>query len=67
VLARRASRRPSVTAREGRVEVLQGVTPASQVLAARFENLREGAKALVVANKTAPVASAAASTPTHIR
>lgn len=49
--------------REGRVEVLQGLTPASQVLAARFDNLREGAKATVVAAKTAPVASAAASTP----
>lgn len=49
--------------REGRVEVLQGLTPASQVLAARFDNLREGAKASVVAAKTAPVASAAASTP----
>ena len=31
-----------------------------QVLAARFENLREGAKAQVVAQKLAPVASAAA-------
>ena len=67
VLARRAVTLGRRDAREGRVEVLQGVTPASQVLAARFENLREGAKALVVANKTAPVASAAASTPTHIR
>jgi hypothetical protein len=49
--------------RIGKVEVLQGVTPSSQVLAARFDNLREGAKALVVASKAAPVASAAASTP----
>jgi RND family efflux transporter MFP subunit len=49
--------------REGRVEVLQGLTPASQVLAARFDNLREGAKATVVAAKSAPVASAAASAP----
>jgi RND family efflux transporter MFP subunit len=49
--------------RQGRVEVLQGLTPASQVLAARFDNLREGAKATVVAAKSAPVASAAASTP----
>jgi len=49
--------------REARVEVLQGVSSGSQVLAARFDNLREGAKALVVAAKTAPVASAAASTP----
>lgn len=67
VLARRAVTVGRRDAREGRVEVLQGVTPASQVLAARFENLREGAKALVVASKTAPVASAAASTPANIK
>ena len=46
--------------RNGRVEVLQGLTEANQVLAARFDNLREGAKAVVVA-RTAPVASASAS------
>ncbi len=63
LLARRAVTLGRKDPREGRVEVLQGVTPASQVLAARFDNLREGAKALVVAGKTAPVASAAASTP----
>ena len=49
--------------REGRVEVLQGVRAGGQVLAARFDNLREGAKAVVVATKSAAVASAAASTP----
>ena len=63
VLARRAVTLGRRDAREGRVEVLQGVDPASQVLAARFDNLREGAKALIVVAKTAPVASAAASTP----
>ena len=62
-LARRAITVGRRDEREGRVEVLQGVTPASQVLAARFDNLREGAKASVVAAKSAPVASAAASTP----
>jgi membrane fusion protein (multidrug efflux system) len=62
-LARRAVTLGRRDAREGRVEVLQGVSPASVVLAARFDNLREGAKANVVVNKTAPVASAAASTP----
>jgi membrane fusion protein, multidrug efflux system len=46
--------------RNGRVEVLQGLNERNQVLAARFDNLREGAKALVVA-RTAPVASASAS------
>ena len=49
--------------REGRVEVLQGVRAGGQVLAARFDNLREGAKAVVVATKSAAVASGAASTP----
>jgi len=63
VLARRAVTVGRRDEREGRVEVLQGVGPGSQVLAARFDNLREGAKALVVAAKSAPVASAAASTP----
>jgi len=47
--------------REGRVEVVDGVTPAAQVLAARFDNLREGARATIVASKSAPVASASAS------
>lgn len=47
--------------REGRVEVLQGLKPDAQVLAARFDNLREGAKATVVAAKTAKVAASGAS------
>jgi membrane fusion protein, multidrug efflux system len=63
VLARRAVTVGRRDERVGRVELLQGVTPASQVLAARFDNLREGAKAAVVAHKAAPVASAAASVP----
>jgi RND family efflux transporter MFP subunit len=46
----------------GRVEVLNGVTPEAQVLAARFDNLKEGGKAVVV-DKAQPVASAAASMP----
>lgn len=45
--------------REGRVEVLQGLAPESQVLAARFDNLREGSKAAVVASRAPKVASAA--------
>ena len=48
---------------QNRVEIKQGLLPGSQVLAARFDNLREGAKAFVVATKSAPLASAAASTP----
>ena len=47
--------------REGRVEVLQGLSPNAQVLAARFDNLREGAKASVVVSKT-KVAEATKST-----
>jgi membrane fusion protein, multidrug efflux system len=45
----------------GRVEVLTALVPDAQVLAARFDNLREGAKAVVVAGKSPPIASAAAS------
>jgi RND family efflux transporter MFP subunit len=62
-LARRAVTVGRRDAREGRVEVLAGVAPGSQVLAARFDNLREGGKAVVVASKSSAVASAAASTP----
>lgn len=69
VLARRAVTLGRKDERDGRVEVLQGVAPGSQVLAARFDNLREGAKASVVAAKAVPaekaaeIASAAASVP----
>lgn len=45
----------------GLVEVIAGLTPAAQVLAAGYDNLREGAKAVVV-ERTGPTASAAAST-----
>jgi membrane fusion protein (multidrug efflux system) len=69
VLARRAVTLGRRDEREARVEVLAGLTPASQVLAARFDNLREGAKAAVVATKAATVASAAsaAAAPTATR
>lgn len=60
VLLRRAITTGRRDEREARVEVLQGLPPGSQVLAARFDNLREGSKAVVVA-RAAPVASAAAS------
>jgi membrane fusion protein, multidrug efflux system len=49
--------------REGRVEITDGLTPTAQVLSARFDNLREGARAVVVAGKAGPVASASASAP----
>ena len=45
---------------EGRVEVLTGLKPEAQVLAARFDNLREGDKATIVPAKP-KVASWAAS------
>jgi RND family efflux transporter MFP subunit len=45
----------------GRIEILTGVTADAQILATRFESLREGGKALVVAARTARPASAAAS------
>jgi len=67
VLARRAITLGRRDEREGRVEVLGGLQPGSQVLAARFDNLREGAKANIVATKSAAVASAAASTPANLK
>ena len=60
VLARRAitiGRRDEAL---GRVEVVSGLATGVQVLAARFDNLREGARAVVVARASA-VASASAS------
>ncbi len=66
MLARRAVTLGRRDEREGRIEVLQGVTAGGQVLAARFDNLREGAKAVVVPIKSPAVASAAASTP-HLK
>ena len=55
----------------GRAEVLSGVGPDDQVLAARFDSLREGAPARVLAAGTAPaappIAMAAASAPSAPR
>ena len=53
-LARRAVQLGRRDDSAGTVEVLQGVTAGSQVLGARFDNLREGAPALVVASTTLP-------------
>lgn len=60
VLARRAVTLGRRDEAQGRVEVVSGVAPGAQVLAARFDSLREGSKAAVVA-RSAAVASAAAS------
>jgi RND family efflux transporter MFP subunit len=62
-LARRAVTVGRRDDRAGRVEVLSGVAPDSEVLAVHFDNLREGAKASVVSQRAAAVASAAASLP----
>jgi RND family efflux transporter MFP subunit len=48
---------------EGRVEILQGIKAEDRVLAARFDNLRDGAAAKVVDAAAPRVASAAASAP----
>lgn len=46
---------------QARVEVLQGLAPGATVLAARFDNLLDGAKASVVAAKAASAVSVASS------
>jgi RND family efflux transporter MFP subunit len=51
----------------GRVEVLSGLTPESQVLGARFDNLREGAKAIVAADSAQPIPVAASAVPARTR
>lgn len=60
VLARRAITVGRRDEAKGRVEVVSGLASGVPVLAARFDSLREGAKAVVVA-RAAAVASAAAS------
>lgn len=67
VLLRRAVTTGRRDEREGRVEVLQGLPPGAMVLAARFDDLREGTKAVVVAHKAAALASSAAATPAVAR
>ncbi len=60
VLARRVVGVGRRDAASGRVEVLRGVEPGSLVLAARFENLREGARAVLAdaaASPDAPLAT----------
>ena len=65
-LLRRAITTGRRDAASGRVEVLTGLAPEAQVLAARFDNLREGAKAMVVTDR-APRAEAAGSNGTVTR
>lgn len=47
----------------GRVEVVSGLAPDAQVLAARFDGLREGRQAAVVQRAAAAVASSASAAP----
>ena len=47
----------------GRVEVVDGLPESAQVLAARYENLREGARAQVVTAGASNVASGPAVSP----
>ncbi len=65
-LARRAITTGRRDEAQGLVEVLAGLAPTAQVLAARFDNLREGAKAVVV-SRAAPVASATAAASATLR
>ena len=54
----------------GRAEVIQGLVPSAVLLAVRFDNLKEGAPALVVAQRGAASAApsaASASAPTAPR
>jgi RND family efflux transporter MFP subunit len=67
VLARRAVTTGRRDERAGRVEIVQGVAPGSQVLAARFDNLREGTKASVQGRGSASVASAASASPMLVK
>ncbi|HYJ97223.1 MAG TPA: efflux RND transporter periplasmic adaptor subunit [Burkholderiaceae bacterium] len=65
-LLRRAITTGRRDATSGRVEVLSGLAPEAHVLAARFDNLREGAKAMVVTDR-APRAEAAGANGTVTR
>ena len=47
--------------REGRIEIVKGLSADAQVLAARFDNLREGDKVALVKAKPSVASSAASS------
>lgn len=53
-LKRRLVTTGRVDSEGGRVEILSGIDASAQVLAGRYENLREGAKAAVAAAASAP-------------
>jgi multidrug efflux pump subunit AcrA (membrane-fusion protein) len=51
----------------GRVEVLSGLTDDAQVLGVRFDNLREGTKAVVAADKPSKPGLASSGNPAPVR
>jgi uncharacterized cupin superfamily protein len=57
-LKRRLVTTGRVDAEAGRVEVLAGLDEQAQVLAGRYDNLREGTKATVVVPKATSAAAA---------
>ncbi len=63
LLVRRAVTTGRRDPEQGRVEVLDGLSPVAQVLALRFDNLREGGRAVVVAAKAAVASAPASATP----
>ncbi|HXD05154.1 MAG TPA: efflux RND transporter periplasmic adaptor subunit [Burkholderiaceae bacterium] len=67
VLVRRIVITGRKDAGSGRIEVLRGLEPQATVLAMRFDNLREGASAMVRAAGSAPEAAASASAPAASR
>jgi len=64
-LARRIVTTGRSDARDGRVEILAGVKPDAQVLGARFENLKEGDKAVIVSAKSKLAVAAGQATVTQ--
>lgn len=59
LLARRVVTTGRADDATGRVEIVSGLATGAQVLGARFDNLREGAKALIVSGAVSRQASAA--------
>ncbi|WP_422014979.1 efflux RND transporter periplasmic adaptor subunit [Roseateles sp.] len=64
-LARRIVTTGRSDARDGRVEILGGIKTDAQVLGARFENLREGDKAVIVSAKSKIAVAAGQATVTQ--
>lgn len=66
MLARRAVTLGRRDEAQGRVEIVSGLAPDAQVLAARFDSLREGRQATVV-ERAAAIASSASAAPVTVR